>query len=106
PPPPPPPPPPHPPPRPPPPPPQDDLHRFGTALNATMHSSVEAGEVDLLIRTGGDQRLSDFMLWECAYAELLFVDRRWPDFTEEDLAAAVADFTGRERRFGQVGQAL
>ena len=61
--------------------------------------------VDLLIRTGGEQRLSDFLLWECAYAELLFVHRMWPDFDAHDLAAAVRDFRSRERRFGQVAVA-
>ena len=61
-----------------------------------------SGDVDLLIRTGGEQRLSDFLLWECAYAELLFTDRMWPDFDESDLDAALAEFRGRERRFGGV----
>jgi undecaprenyl diphosphate synthase len=60
-------------------------------------------DVDLLIRTGGEKRLSDFLLWECAYAELYFTDRLWPDFSAEDLAAAVAAFRGRERRFGGLG---
>lgn len=59
-----------------------------------------SSEVDLLIRTGGEQRLSDFLLWECANAELLFLDKRWPDFTPGDLASAVADFTRRERTYG------
>jgi undecaprenyl diphosphate synthase len=59
-----------------------------------------AGPVDLLIRTGGEQRLSDFLLWECAYAELWFTDRMWPQFDAGDLARAVADFRGRDRRFG------
>jgi undecaprenyl diphosphate synthase len=58
--------------------------------------------VDLLIRTGGEQRLSDFLLWECAYAELVFLDTLWPDFDGETLTAAVAEFTRRERRFGGV----
>ena len=62
-------------------------------------------DVDLLIRTGGAQRLSDFLLWECAYAELYFTDRRWPEFTSADLAAAVAEFNSRERRFGTVPEA-
>ena len=56
--------------------------------------------VDLLIRTGGEQRLSDFLLWECAYAELHFTPRMWPAFDEGDLAAALADFHSRTRRFG------
>ncbi|MFL6195844.1 MAG: di-trans,poly-cis-decaprenylcistransferase [Thermoanaerobaculia bacterium] len=60
-------------------------------------------DVDLLIRTGGEKRLSDFLLWECAYAELAFSERMWPDFTGVDLADAVRDFHRRERRFGTVG---
>jgi undecaprenyl diphosphate synthase len=62
-----------------------------------------APDVDLLIRTGGERRLSDFLLWECAYAELVFTDRMWPDFGAGDLAAAIAEFHARERRFGGVG---
>jgi undecaprenyl diphosphate synthase len=61
-----------------------------------------SADVDLLIRSGGEKRLSDFLLWECAYAELCFVDRLWPDFGADDLNAAIADFRGRERRFGGV----
>ena len=56
--------------------------------------------VDLLIRTGGEQRLSDFLLWECAYAELIFSRRMWPDFRASDLEAAVHQFYARDRRFG------
>lgn len=57
-------------------------------------------DVDLLIRSGGEKRLSDFLLWECAYAELCFVETLWPDFGAEHLRAAIADFSSRERRFG------
>jgi undecaprenyl diphosphate synthase len=57
-------------------------------------------DVDLLIRTGGEQRLSDFLLWEAAYAELVFTSRMWPEFAREDLERALEDFAGRERRFG------
>jgi len=63
-------------------------------------------ELDLLIRTGGEQRLSDFMLWECAYAELVFTDRRWPDFDAADLKAAVREFHSRHRRFGRVQESI
>jgi undecaprenyl diphosphate synthase len=56
--------------------------------------------VDLLIRTGGEQRLSDFLLWECAYAELVFSRRMWPEFTPRDFERAVRQFRQRERRFG------
>ncbi len=64
--------------------------------------AAESGEVDLLIRTGGEKRLSDFLLWECAYAELWFTDRMWPDFEAADLDAALGEFRQRERRFGGV----
>jgi undecaprenyl diphosphate synthase len=60
------------------------------------------GDVDLLIRTGREKRLSDFLLFEAAYAELHFSDRLWPDFTAADLAAAVSDFRTRDRRFGAI----
>ena len=59
-------------------------------------------DVDLLIRTSGEQRLSDFLLWECAYAEMVFTERMWPDFSAEDLALCVGEFQGRERRFGAI----
>ena len=60
-------------------------------------------DVDLLIRTGGEQRLSDFLLWECAYAELFFIDKAWPDFNAEDFARILADYRRRDRRFGGLG---
>jgi undecaprenyl diphosphate synthase len=68
----------------------------------TQALTAESGDVDLLIRTGGEQRLSDFLLWESAYAELLFTDRMWPDFDASDLEAAINEFRNRERRFGSV----
>jgi undecaprenyl diphosphate synthase len=68
----------------------------------TQALSAESGEVDLLIRTGGEKRLSDFLLWESAYAELLFTERMWPDFDEGDLDSALEEFRHRERRFGGV----
>jgi undecaprenyl diphosphate synthase len=71
----------------------------------TGEASQRGRDVDLLIRSGGERRLSDFLLWESAYAELCFTDRMWPDFRSEDLSAAVADFRRRERRFGALGQA-
>jgi undecaprenyl diphosphate synthase len=66
----------------------------------TQALSADGGEVDLLIRTGGEKRLSDFLLWESAYAELLFTDRMWPEFDETDFDAAWDEFSHRERRFG------
>ncbi|HZL57193.1 MAG TPA: undecaprenyl diphosphate synthase family protein, partial [Bryobacteraceae bacterium] len=62
----------------------------------------EVPPVDLLIRTGGEQRLSDFLLWESAYAELVFSERMWPEFSAHDLRRAVQVFHRRERRFGGV----
>jgi len=75
------------------------------AMCKVDHWDGECRDVDLLIRTGGEQRLSDFLLWECAYAELYFTDRRWPDFTAADLQSAVNEFHSRERRFGTVPEA-
>jgi undecaprenyl diphosphate synthase len=71
-----------------------------TRLLAIVDHGTPVREIDLLIRTGGERRLSDFMLWEAAYAELLFVERMWPDFGAVDLAAAVREFQARERRYG------
>jgi len=62
--------------------------------------AADAEAVDLMIRTGGEKRLSDFLLWECAYAELWFTDTLWPDFTEAEFTGSVADFRRRDRRFG------
>jgi undecaprenyl diphosphate synthase len=72
------------------------------AFGALLLSPVgrTSPDVDLLIRSGGEKRLSDFLLWESAYAELCFVDTLWPDFGADDLRAAMADFHRRERRFG------
>jgi undecaprenyl diphosphate synthase len=74
------------------------------AVDYSARAAIRAGTVlpdtDLVIRTGGEQRLSDFLLWESAYAELWFTDRMWPDFNAADLAEATADFQTRERRFG------
>jgi undecaprenyl diphosphate synthase len=75
---------------------------FSRRLGQVTHGGSAAPDVDLLIRTGGERRMSDFMLWECAWAELLFTPRMWPEFDAADLAAAVEDFLGRERRFGRV----
>jgi undecaprenyl diphosphate synthase len=75
---------------------------FYRRLNETIHSAPDTPPVDLLIRTSGEQRLSDFLLWECAYAELHFTQQLWPDFAADDLARAVEDFRSRDRRFGRV----
>jgi undecaprenyl diphosphate synthase len=74
--------------------------QFSELLARVDHDRMPATDVDLVIRTGGEQRLSDFLLWECAYAELLFVEKMWPEFTAKDLGEALEDFRGRNRRFG------
>lgn len=78
---------------------------FEAALAREMHARVPVSDVDLLIRTGGERRLSDFLLWECAYAELLFTPVMWPDYDAEHLGEAVRDFESRDRRFGRVAAA-
>jgi undecaprenyl diphosphate synthase len=74
-------------------------------LAVVDHSDPVAPEVDLLIRTGGEQRLSDFLLWECAYAELLFLECPWPDFDEAQFLQALEEYSRRQRRFGRVAAA-
>jgi len=79
------------------------------AVDYSAREAIAAGrllpDVDLLIRTGGEQRLSDFLLWECAYAELHFTERMWPEFGAAELAGALEEFRARERRFGTVPKA-
>ncbi|MCR9277746.1 MAG: polyprenyl diphosphate synthase [Pseudomonadaceae bacterium] len=75
---------------------------FAAQMSASQHSSaVSANSVDLLIRTGGEQRLSDFLLWESAFAELRFEDCYWPDYSPAHLQRAITDFESRQRRFGR-----
>jgi undecaprenyl diphosphate synthase len=75
----------------------EDFHQL---LHEVDHSAYSAGDVDLLIRTGNETRLSDFLLWECAYAELHFSDCLWPEFDEQRFRFALEDYAGRRRRFG------
>jgi undecaprenyl diphosphate synthase len=75
---------------------------FERSLCEAIHAPGGTRDVDLLVRTGGEQRLSDFLLWESAYAELYFTDVAWPDFSEADLASAVRSFAARDRRYGGV----
>lgn len=77
---------------------------FARLLGGSAHTGAPSPEVDLLIRTGGEQRLSDFLLWESAYAELYFTEKSWPEFCADDLGEAIAEFHARERRFGGVSQ--
>lgn len=72
------------------------------ALVSGALSTHDLPEPDLLIRTSGEQRISNFLLWQCAYTEMMFVDRLWPDFNKDDLEGCVARFKDRDRRFGTV----
>ena len=76
-----------------------EFHRL---LHEVDHCAYPAGEVDLLIRTGNERRLSDFLLWESAFAELHFSECLWPDFDEQRLHRALEDYGGRQRRFGGI----
>jgi undecaprenyl diphosphate synthase len=80
----------------------DAARRASGNFSEERFCSLVGPDVDLLIRTSGEQRLSDFLLWECAYAEMVFTTRMWPDFNGGDLAEAVAEFRRRDRRFGAV----
>jgi undecaprenyl diphosphate synthase len=73
---------------------------FARLLARASHARGPAADVDLLVRTGGERRLSDFLLWECAYAELVFTDRPWPEFCRADLEDAIGEYQRRDRRFG------
>jgi undecaprenyl diphosphate synthase len=77
--------------------------RFAALLGQAGHGRRPAPDVDLLVRTGGERRLSDFLLWESAYAELFFSDKPWPEFGAADLAEIVGEFRRRDRRFGGLG---
>ncbi len=76
--------------------------QFLQRMDEVNHSALATEGVDLLIRTGGEKRLSDFLLWECAYAELYFTDCLWPDFDADGLHQALSDYARRQRRFGRV----
>lgn len=78
---------------------------FARLLVGVNPEGHPAPDVDLVIRTGGEQRLSDFLLWECAYAELCFTKKVWPDFTAADLEAAMEEFQSRQRTFGRLPKA-
>ncbi len=80
--------------------------RFAELLAAACGGRADTRDVDLLIRTGGEQRVSDFLLWESAYAELYFTGRMWPEFGAVELGAAVRAFHSRDRRFGGLSEAV
>lgn len=77
----------------------------GSLIRSRLYNS-DLPDVDLLIRTSGEHRISNFMLWRIAYAELYFTDVLWPDFSEKDFDAAVTDFKNRIRRFGKTDEQI
>ncbi len=79
---------------------------FARRLGEVTHAGRSSSDVDLLIRTGGEHRLSDFLLWECAYAELVFTTKMWPEFEAADLESAIEEFSSRDRRFGRLPSAV
>lgn len=81
-------------------------HLTEETLGAQLSEDGCLPDVDLLIRTSGVRRLSNFLLWQCAYAEFYFCDKHWPEFTKDDFDLAIADFLTRQRRFGQVAEQL
>jgi undecaprenyl diphosphate synthase len=97
---------------------QEELVHAARAAAARKGAALEAAdleaelwtaglpELDLLVRTGGEHRISNFLLWQSAYAEILFTDTHWPDFGERELLAALEDFQGRERRYGRTSAQL
>ena len=84
--------------------PSPTIDSFARHLADAIHAPEGTRDVDLLIRTSGEQRLSDFLLWESAYAELVFTEVLWPDFGRDDLASALQAFAMRDRRFGGLTQ--
>ncbi|MDR1756907.1 MAG: isoprenyl transferase [Culturomica sp.] len=79
---------------------------FSEELFSNYLSTAGIPDPDLLIRTSGERRLSNFLLWQCAYTEFYFIDKFWPDFGKDDLYLAIHDFQQRERRFGKTGEQL
>ena len=87
-----------------------EKHLLPEDINEDSISSVlttaDIPDPDLLIRTGGEYRISNFLLWQAAYAELYFTSQYWPDFDEESLYRAICDYQSRERRFGKISEQL
>lgn len=83
-----------------------DFTSLSSKIGSALHDPLGSPDVDLLIRTSGEQRLSDFLLWECAYAEFYFTDCMWPDFDKNELEKAIIEFNKRSRRFGAVPEAI
>ncbi|VAW50988.1 Undecaprenyl diphosphate synthase [hydrothermal vent metagenome] len=85
---------------------QEQIEKIDEKMFDSFMSLHEVPAPDLFIRTGGEQRISNFLIWQLAYSELYFVDTLWPDFSDEDFSLALDWYTGRQRRFGKTGQQL
>jgi undecaprenyl diphosphate synthase len=83
-----------------------DVETIDEQVFGSFMSLNDVTEPDLLIRTGGEQRISNFLIWQLAYSELYFVDTLWPDFSDKDFESALNWFAGRQRRFGKTGQQI
>ena len=83
-----------------------DIEQINEKMVSENLATYDTPDPDLLIRTGGEQRISNYLLWQLAYAELYFTDIYWPDFREENLYAAIIDYQQRERRFGKTGEQI
>lgn len=81
-----------------------DRETFSRLVTQSDPAAERVPDVDILVRTGGEQRLSDFLLWECAYAEFFFLQKMWPDFSANDLQEVVSAFCSRDRRFGGLNE--
>lgn len=84
--------------------PEADISRLTPDAISPFLALADLPEPDLMIRTGGEQRISNFMIWQMAYAEFYFTDRLWPDFNEKDLELAMVSYQQRERRFGRTSE--
>ena len=82
------------------------VHDINEGSFASLMSLDDCPSPDLFIRTGGEQRISNFLIWQLAYTELYFVDTLWPDFSDENFETALQWFAGRQRRFGKTGQQI
>ena len=83
-----------------------DIAEINEATLSQYVALADLPEPDLFIRTGGEQRISNFLIWQTAYSELFFVDTLWPDFSDVELEAALSWYAGRQRRFGKTGQQM
>ena len=83
-----------------------DKRDINNSLISSRMQNAHLGDPDLLIRTGGEHRISDFLLWQIAYSEIYFTDKFWPDFKSSDFLEAVSNYKNRERRYGKISEQI